>query len=289
MVFGRVPNITASPENPTATFTLDNNAPVVFNTVPSSQLDTLYQVPIFQAFNLSLSNHQLQIEAHDNTANLWFDFFMYEQPTVLPTTTAGSNSPTSSTSHRSSNHNALIDRAVGGVVGGVIGFILIVAVLAWFWRRRQRRNSLNLEFTPYLAVDSNNARGSLDQLLRTAGTSVSNTYPFPYSVPPVGGGSPSQVNLYHPVRKTPSQLSSPETLAQQPSTSSYSAGPVVGSGLPLQVGLYQPVRKPPLWLSTPEIPFQQPSTSSETMTLPSAIQLQERAGTLPPPYESHEL
>ncbi|KAF8624257.1 hypothetical protein AX15_005962 [Amanita polypyramis BW_CC] len=214
-VFGRLQNVTASPESSTATFTLDSNAPVVFDTVPPSQSNTIYQVPIFQSFNLSLDHHQLQITAHDNSSNLWLDFIMYEQP-LSSTTTSGTGQPTSSTSSRSSNYNAIVGPAVGGTIGGVVGFILIMAIVVWF---RRRRNSANLalnEFTPYLAVESNNTRGSLDQLASPP-MSDTHTYPslgsLPAGLAARSSTQPSQVSLYQSIRKTPLRSAQPLSTA----------------------------------------------------------------------------
>ena len=186
-VFGVLPNLTESPNQPSASFTLDNGTPIVFNTVLPDQLLTIHQVPIFQSFNLTLDHHQLEIEAHDNSATLWLDFFMYEQP-ANATTTSGSAGPTSA------SHNVKSGTIAGGVVGGIVGALFGVAFLIWLWRKRERRIQ---PYGPYLPLDNFSPFVMADPATGSALTAGSSTSQL------------SQSSVYQPIRKVrPSPLQS---------------------------------------------------------------------------------
>ncbi|KAF8329271.1 hypothetical protein F5887DRAFT_1184112 [Amanita rubescens] len=186
-VFGVLPNLTDSPNQPSATFTLDNGTPIVFNTVPPDQSLAIHQVPIFQSFNLTLDNHQLQIEAHDNNATLRLDFFMYEQPANTTSTTGPSHS----------SHSVKSGAIAGGVVGGIVVVLFGIALLIWLWRRREQANLRRLgNFSPFVAADPAFARSGSPSLSRTSGFLQSALSSAPAT-------RPTTSHEYQPIRKEP--------------------------------------------------------------------------------------
>ena len=197
-VFGVLPNLTDSPNQPSATFTLDNGTPIAFNTIPPDQSLAIHQVPIFQSFNLTLDNHQLQIEAHDNNATLWLDFFMYEQPANTTSTTGASHS----------NHSVKSGAIAGGVVGGIVVVLFGIALLIWLWRRREQANLRRLDdISPFVAADPAFAGSGSLSLSRTSGFLQSALSSAPTTRP-----TTSQLHEYQPIRKEPVR-SSPRSLS----------------------------------------------------------------------------
>jgi len=204
-VFGVLPNLTDSQNQPSATFTLDNGTPIAFNTVPPDQLRTIHQVPIFQSSNLTLNYHQLQIEAHDNSSTLWLDFFMYEQP---------ANSTSRSTGSTSANHSVESGAIAGGVVGGIVVVIVGMALLIWLWRKRQSKlRSDNI--SPFVAADPTFTGSGILSLSRISGYTTPGFSYSALSSDPATRPTTSQSNLYHqPIRKEPVRSSpTPQSLS----------------------------------------------------------------------------
>ncbi|KAF8634506.1 hypothetical protein AX17_004197 [Amanita inopinata Kibby_2008] len=187
IVFGRLPNITASPNYPAATFAIDDGSPTVFNTVTPTQRNTIYQVPIFQSPSLNLGQHTLRVESHDNNQNLWIDFIMYTQPAGLTSTPALTSTSNPVLSAASTTQPVVVPTAAasavetstastsdagsiaGGVVGGVGGFVLLLALAIWLWRRKaSSQKAAPSEFTPFMSSsDSNKLSGVSSQTTAT--------------------------------------------------------------------------------------------------------------------------
>ncbi|KAF8630021.1 hypothetical protein AX17_005508 [Amanita inopinata Kibby_2008] len=265
IVFGRLPNITASPGDPAATFTIDDGNPTAFNTVPPVQRNTIYQVPIFQSPNLNLGQHTLQIESHDNNQNLWIDFIMYTQPTNLTSipgssgTSPGQGSPTTSPSAvgAGSGSTSHVGTIAGGVVGGVGGFVLLLALAIWLWRRKaSSQKAAQSEFSPFVLNDESNKPFSSQTMANT-------NDPLADRFLPTHVSSPSW------------QYSNTSGFSGPSAHDAQSSSAALTAGQPVQTSAFQASRKPPL----------------RNLEPPARVDREQEAGgdALPPPYRTENL